>query len=38
VFDFFCADLELAIGIDENSHDRENAYEKDMECQWEIRD
>jgi very-short-patch-repair endonuclease len=31
VFDFFCHELELVIEIDGNSHDRENAYEKDRE-------
>jgi len=36
IFDFFCPELELAIEIDGNSHDSENAYEKDTERQREI--
>jgi very-short-patch-repair endonuclease len=36
VVDFFCPELELAIEIDGSSHDRENAYEKDIERQREI--
>ena len=36
VVDFFCPALALAIEIDENSHDSENAYEKDRERQREI--
>ena len=35
VFDFFCPELALAVEIDGNSHDRENAYEKDMGRQRE---
>jgi very-short-patch-repair endonuclease len=35
VFDFFCPELALAVEIDGNSHDRENAYEKDRERQRE---
>ena len=34
--DFFCHELALAIEIDGNSHNRENAYEKDIERQREI--
>ena len=36
VVDFFCPELELVIEINGNSHDRENAYEKDRERQQEI--
>jgi len=36
VFDFFCPELALVIEIDGNSHDSENAYEKDTERQREI--
>ena len=36
IVDFFCPELALAIEIDGNSHDSENAYEKDRERQREI--
>ena len=36
IVDFFCPELGLAIEIDGNSHDKENAYEKDRERQREI--
>ena len=36
--DFFCPELELVIEIDGNSHDSENAYEKDTERQREIEE
>ncbi|MFH0813661.1 MAG: endonuclease domain-containing protein [Pseudomonadota bacterium] len=36
IVDFFCPELALAIEIDGNSHDSENAYEKDMERQREM--
>jgi very-short-patch-repair endonuclease len=36
VVDFFCPELELVIETDGNSHDSENAYEKDRERQQEI--
>jgi len=35
IVDFFCPELALAVEIDGNSHDRENAYEKDRERQRE---
>ena len=35
IVDFFCPELALAVEIDGNSHDRENAYEKDMGRQRE---
>ena len=36
IADFFCPELALVIEIDGNSHDKENAYEKDRERQREI--
>ena len=36
IVDFFCPELALAIEIDGNSHDSENAYEKDRERQRKI--
>ena len=36
VFDSFCPELALTIARDINSHDSENAYEKDRERQREI--
>jgi len=36
VVDFFCPALAVAIEINGNSHDRENAYEKDRDYQREI--
>jgi len=36
VADFFCPALAVAIEINGNSHDRENAYEKDRDYQREI--
>jgi very-short-patch-repair endonuclease len=36
VVDFFCPELALAIEIDGNSHDKENAYQKDTERQRKI--
>jgi very-short-patch-repair endonuclease len=31
IADFFCPELKLVIEIDGNSHDKENAYDKDRE-------
>ena len=36
VVDFFCHELALAIEIDGNTHDSENAYEKNRERQREM--
>ena len=36
VVDFFCPELALVIEIDGNSHDKENAYQKDAERQREM--
>jgi very-short-patch-repair endonuclease len=36
IADFFCPELKLVIEIDGNSHDKENAYDKDRERQQKI--